>query len=508
MSDRKRKASSLEEPVCVLCGRSDVDPDIVGYLCQKNGIRVHSFCLLFATGLYQEDNFLLGILGFSLAAITRKVKQATQKQCFVCGERGAAITCAESDCERSFHLPCAVEGECVTQFFGMHSSYCCKHRPRQAVQEDPEHDINCLICLEPVGDSTAYHRLVCPACKHAWFHRDCIQLQAFTVGAVGFQCPVCRDEDLFHLEMSTMGIQIPARGQNTMEYDPPVLQRHSHCDASECLYHGGREQAESSGPWQLLLCSSCAAEGTHRQCSHLNDTTATWECNSCAALRTASSANTELAGPCTASERAPGPSSSSMEPETLGSMPASQAALGTTSQSSQLPEHSDLPRAEGIRVLQGVPGSCSQKTSQAAGKKPHTKPLPAARSGPEFPEPAKKTPWQPANASPRAAERHPVKVCHFQIPEGFQSARMQGTVQAATAHPHPQPSSAETSGSKFPQLTPRRQQEAGSVAEDIAGMKLLPGTTSETKSPHTAPSLRRSSRAPVIEWVEKTTTII
>ncbi|XP_052536752.1 PHD finger protein 7-like [Tympanuchus pallidicinctus] len=429
MSDRKRKASGSEEP---------------------------------------EDNFLLGILGFSLAAITRKVKQATQKQCFVCGERGAAITCAESGCERSFHLPCAVEGECVTQFFGMYSSYCWKHRPQQAVQEDPEHDINCVICLEPVGDSTAYHRLVCPACKHAWFHRDCIQLQAFTVGALGFQCPVCRDKDLFHLEMSTMGIQIPAR------------------------------------PWQLLLCSSCAAEGTHRQCSHLNDTTATWECDSCAGLRTASSANTELAGPCTASERAPGPSSSSMEPETLGSMPTSQAALGTTSQSSQLPEHSDLPsvpeteqetngprssedQAEGIRVLQSVSGSCSQKTSQAAGKKPHTKPLPAARSGPEFPEPAKKTPWQPANASLRAAERHPVKVCHFEIPEGFQSARTQGTVQAATAHPHPQPSSAETSGSKFPRLTPRRQQEAGSTAEDIAGMKLLPGTTSETKSPRTAP---------------------
>ena len=40
------------------------------------------------------------------------------QQCFVCGERGAAITCAESGCERSFHLPCAMDGECVTHFFG------------------------------------------------------------------------------------------------------------------------------------------------------------------------------------------------------------------------------------------------------------------------------------------------------------------------------------------------------------------------------------------------------
>ena len=40
------------------------------------------------------------------------------QQCFICGERGAAITCAESGCERSFHLPCAMDGECVTHFFG------------------------------------------------------------------------------------------------------------------------------------------------------------------------------------------------------------------------------------------------------------------------------------------------------------------------------------------------------------------------------------------------------
>ncbi|XP_031465603.1 uncharacterized protein LOC116239612 isoform X1 [Phasianus colchicus] len=133
------------------------------------------------------------------------------QQCFVCGERGAAITCAENGCERSFHLPCAVDGECVTQFFGQHSSYCWEHRPRQAVQEAPAEGTNCLICLEPVGDSLSYHILVCPACKHAWFHRRCIQQQAFSVGTLSFQCASCREEDLFHLEMSTMGIQIPAR---------------------------------------------------------------------------------------------------------------------------------------------------------------------------------------------------------------------------------------------------------------------------------------------------------
>lgn len=42
------------------------------------------------------------------------------QQCCVCGERGAAITCAQGGCERSFHLPCAKDGQCITQFFREH----------------------------------------------------------------------------------------------------------------------------------------------------------------------------------------------------------------------------------------------------------------------------------------------------------------------------------------------------------------------------------------------------
>ena len=39
-------------------------------------------------------------------------------------------------------------------------------------------------------------------------------------------------------------------------------------------------------PWQLLLCSSCAAEGTHRHCSYLRNSASTWECDCCAGLGT------------------------------------------------------------------------------------------------------------------------------------------------------------------------------------------------------------------------------
>ncbi|XP_071406992.1 uncharacterized protein [Pithys albifrons albifrons] len=44
----------------------------------------------------------------------------------------------------------------------------------------------------------------------------------------------------------------------------------------------------------MLLCSSCAAEGTHKRCSSLTDSATSWECGSCAPLDTAPGNESEL----------------------------------------------------------------------------------------------------------------------------------------------------------------------------------------------------------------------
>ncbi|XP_074458358.1 LOW QUALITY PROTEIN: E3 ubiquitin-protein ligase PHF7-like [Larus michahellis] len=218
--------------------------------------------------------------------------------CFVCGESGATITCRETGCERSFHLPCAVEGGCVTQYFELYRAFCWEHRPEQAVEAAPEENTTCLICLEPVGYRKSYGTMVCPACKHAWFHRGCIQAHAIHVGYFSFCCPLCRNEHRFMMEMLNMGIRIPKSLPSWQggQADAGLRARHSRCDASVCLCPGGREQAEEGGPWELLLCSSCAAEGTHRHCSSLSSSTASWECDSCAGLGTGKRQSTRVPG--------------------------------------------------------------------------------------------------------------------------------------------------------------------------------------------------------------------
>ncbi|KFU96583.1 G2/M phase-specific E3 ubiquitin-protein ligase, partial [Chaetura pelagica] len=269
---------------CMLCGRAEADPDTCGPLLEEDGILVHGFCLYFANELFQTSSHITteGFVSFPLTDVRHTIEQAAQRHCIVCSNSGATITCHETGCDRSFHLPCSTAGECTTQFFAPYRSFCWEHRPEQAAEAAPEENTTCLICLDPVGDRKSYHTLVCPVCKHAWFHRGCIQRQAMHEGILWFQCPVCRNRDDFLMEMLTIGIHVPVRlpwwyGQENEE----PTETHSRCDARECSCPDGREHVEEEGPWQLLLCNSCAAQGTHRRCSHLRSRRTHWVCDSC-----------------------------------------------------------------------------------------------------------------------------------------------------------------------------------------------------------------------------------
>ncbi|XP_074692044.1 E3 ubiquitin-protein ligase PHF7-like [Strix aluco] len=368
MSGRKRKAPDSMEQACMLCGRAAADPDICGHKIHQQGLCAHVFCLFFANNLSQQPLEDMGLMGFLPEDIRRTIERAAQKHCFVCGKSGAATTCRQEGCDRSFHLPCAAEGGCVTQFFFQYRSFCGEHSPEQAVEAAPEKDTTCLLCLDVVGDRKSYGTMVCPACKHAWFHRGCIQGQAVRDGISCFRCPLCRDRDAFSSEMLSMGIRIPFRlpSQDPHAYDD-LSERHSRCDACECLCPGGREQAEAQGPWQLLLCCSCAAEGTHRRCSQLRTSTASWECDSCAGLGTASSGSSEPTGPSIPSQA---PSASSRgSPALQGSCPSSPA--GPT----RVRDRSRLRRR-------------ARNTYRQPRRRRRTSHVPSSRAGPEPPPPA------------------------------------------------------------------------------------------------------------------------
>uniref|UniRef100_A0A8U7P2J0 PHD-type domain-containing protein n=1 Tax=Corvus moneduloides TaxID=1196302 RepID=A0A8U7P2J0_CORMO len=269
---------ALSPAACLLCRRAEADPDICGDKREKHGLRAHVFCLVSCTGPPSNDN-RTGLMGFRPRDIQLAVSRAAQKHCCVCGETGATIMCCQEDCDRWFHLPCAKHGACVTQYIAQYSAYCPEHRPHLELGVTPEPETECAICMETVDDRETYGTMVCPACKRAWFHRDCIQ-----VGAI----PAAPGHNIraFLPRMFIMGIRIPFRlvsfwlkgeGTRRAQLDNPELWRLClQCHEPVCFPR----------PWELLLCSSCAAEGSHRRCSGLRNSTASWECDSCAGLGT------------------------------------------------------------------------------------------------------------------------------------------------------------------------------------------------------------------------------
>ncbi|XP_042672781.1 uncharacterized protein LOC122159350 [Centrocercus urophasianus] len=400
------EAPNWTEPACMLCGQTDADPDICGLKHLDSGICAHAFCMAFSNGLLQQATRVNTTAEVSPVYVQRVIQEAEQKHCFVCGETGAPITCAETGCELSFHLPCARVGECVTQYYGNYSSFCQKHSPEQAAEATPEQSTNCIICMEPVEDNKSYSTLVCPACKHAWFHRACIQVgalpytsgqaaagnpqhlsllplllmtvfllqgQAIRAGINCFQCPLCRDADAFLSDMLIMGIRIPLSGPMWEDGNAyaSLGVRHGRCDATECLCPQGREQAEGEGPWEMLLCSSCAAEGTHRCCSQLSNNADEWECQACAGVGTASTVNSEVTGPSTASQQGLLPSNSSTASESSSSSTASQAASGP-GHSSQVPDSGSQSSQPGTGQSHAAApsGAAERCTPTSAGQRP------------------------------------------------------------------------------------------------------------------------------------------
>ncbi|XP_040537784.1 protein phosphatase 1 regulatory subunit 12A-like isoform X8 [Gallus gallus] len=339
-----QEAAVLREPACVLCDQVEEDLSFLGNKEKNCGFYYHPFCALFANGLceFVEGN---SEARFCTEDLIRTVRQAEQKLCFVCGNSGATITCAETGCDRSFHFPCTSKGDCINQYFVEFRSFCWEHRPQQAVEAAPTQDTTCIICMEPVGDSRSYCIMVCRACQQAWFHQACIQEQAMHAGIYCFQCPVCRDWTRFIPDMLILGIRIPFRPiRDDSNAYAALPEKERSCDTIDCPYPRGREQAEREGPWELLLCCSCAAQSTHRRCSYVSQSRKTWDCNACAGEGTASSTLSYLASLSTISQQGPGPSQCSATPESSSSNTFSQAPSGPANRSS-VPE-SSIPSSQ------------------------------------------------------------------------------------------------------------------------------------------------------------------
>ncbi|KAG5857154.1 hypothetical protein ANANG_G00016110 [Anguilla anguilla] len=271
---------------CVLCKLSENSPDKYGekITLRQHGLTVHYFCLLMSSGVYQRGQEDEGIHGFLVEDIKQEVRRSTRLRCGVCKKKGASVGCSIKSCRKKVHFPCGIKEEFVFQFTGLFPSFCRVHRPTQSLLSPVTTPLSCSVCLDPIEPVLSYSVLKCPCCHSSWFHRDCVQHQAYSAAMFFFKCTICSNKEQFQQEMLRMGIHIPERDASwELEENAYVelLQVYQHCDARKCSCCNGRQYSGRVGKWEIVRCTFCGSKGTHRKCSSLKLYEDRWACIDC-----------------------------------------------------------------------------------------------------------------------------------------------------------------------------------------------------------------------------------
>ncbi|KAM7158365.1 G2/M phase-specific E3 ubiquitin-protein ligase isoform 5-T8 [Molossus nigricans] len=281
------KPGDSQTLACVFCRKDDDCPNKYGEMKthEKWNITVHYYCLLMSSGIWQRGKEEEGVYGFLIEDIRKEVNRASKLKCCVCKKTGASIGCVAPRCKRSYHFPCGLQRECLFQFTGNFASFCWTHRPVQIITPNNYREsLPCTICLEFIEPIPTYTILRSPCCKNAWFHRDCLQVQAINAGVFFFRCTVCNNSDIFQKEMLRMGIHIPEKDASwELEENAyqELLQHYEHCDVRRCRCKEGRDYNVPNSKWEIKRCQCCGSSGTHLACSLLQSWEQNWECLEC-----------------------------------------------------------------------------------------------------------------------------------------------------------------------------------------------------------------------------------
>uniref|UniRef100_A0A8C5Z7J0 PHD-type domain-containing protein n=1 Tax=Marmota marmota marmota TaxID=9994 RepID=A0A8C5Z7J0_MARMA len=287
---QKRPGDVAMVKSCVFCRKNDDCPNKYGEkkTNEKWNLTVHYYCLLMSSGIWQRGKEEEGVYGFLIEDIRKEVNRASKLKCCVCKKNGASIGCVAPRCKRSYHFPCGLQRECIFQFTGNFASFCWKHRPVQIIASNNYRDsLPCTICLEYIEPVPTYNILRSPCCKNAWFHRDCLQVQAINAGVFFFRCTICSNTDTFQKEMLRMGIHIPEKDASwELEENAyqDLLQHYEHCDVRRCRCKEGRDYNAPDSKWEIKRCQCCGSSGTHLACSSLRSWEQNWECLECRSI--------------------------------------------------------------------------------------------------------------------------------------------------------------------------------------------------------------------------------
>lgn len=118
---KRRMAPSVATP-CAMCGGSTSSTD--EEVATDADVAVHRLCALWSPEVVQREDG-------EISNVSSACRRGQQLKCAICRKTGATLGCAEANCQRSYHYPCARRHEDVLLDTDTWALYCPIHRPRQ-----------------------------------------------------------------------------------------------------------------------------------------------------------------------------------------------------------------------------------------------------------------------------------------------------------------------------------------------------------------------------------------
>ena len=135
--------------------------------------------------ILQRGNDNEGLLGFLEEDIKELHKKSADNICVYCLKGYATLKCCYKKCRKIFHLPCGIQNNSMSQFYGSFNNFCSLHKPIQKIPQKYYKSIGkilCSICYSSIkfDNSNKFDNVLwAPCCKKTWYHKFCIQVGFF-----------------------------------------------------------------------------------------------------------------------------------------------------------------------------------------------------------------------------------------------------------------------------------------------------------------------------------------
>ncbi|XP_037655957.1 PHD finger protein 11 isoform X4 [Choloepus didactylus] len=128
--DAEEKTKKMKRMTCALCPK-DLDCSVL-YFAEKENIVAHESCLLYSSGLVENDDNDTSNhdRNFDLESVKKEIRRGSKLTCKLCKNKGATVGCDVKECKKNYHFFCAKEDHASlhTDSQGTYKVFCQVHK--------------------------------------------------------------------------------------------------------------------------------------------------------------------------------------------------------------------------------------------------------------------------------------------------------------------------------------------------------------------------------------------